>query len=83
MQGFLAPELHREAGVSERKCDLKELQKFQDYLTEYQIIVVSANKCTVIFKDDRYNHVEDKKTICLVKSEDQITMMDLPASVPL
>lgn len=70
MQGFLAAELHREAGVSEGKCGLQELQKFQDYLTEYQIIVGSANKCTVIFKDDRYNYVQDKKTICLVKSED-------------
>lgn len=47
LQGFLAAELHREAGVSEGKCGLEELQKFQGYLTEYQIIVVSANKCTL------------------------------------
>jgi len=61
-----AQRLHVEAGVPEGPCGIPELQKFQDYLKEYQIKVLSVDKphC-VIFEGPP----SDKK-ILLVKVDD-------------
>lgn len=66
-QGFLPRELHRKAGVPEGMCGYAELEKFQAFLRPqgYQLIVVDASRCIILFKDPRYN--EAPNVIQLVK----------------
>ena len=41
LQGRLVHELHEKAGVPLGQCGIEEVKKFQAYLTEYQINIVS------------------------------------------
>ncbi|KAI8493979.1 hypothetical protein Bbelb_283260 [Branchiostoma belcheri] len=51
IQSVLAEELYESAGVAKGPCGLPELQKFQELLSDYQIIVVSAKELNrVVFK---------------------------------
>lgn len=67
--GFLAMELHREAGVPEGTCGYAELEKFQAFLGPqgYQLIVVEVSRCIILFKDPKYN--EAPNVIQLVKNQ--------------
>ena len=69
MQTRMAFQLYRNAGVPEGSCGLPELQKFQEYLGPqgYQIVVICASNCVILFKDDQWN--ETKHKLCLVKSD--------------
>ena len=48
VQGRRAFDLHRAANVPLRPCGLKEVALFQDYLVNYQIIVVSGDQSNAI-----------------------------------
>ncbi|XP_035682717.1 uncharacterized protein LOC118420121 [Branchiostoma floridae] len=51
LQTVLAQELYQSAEVPQGPCGLPEIQKFQEHLTDYQIIVVSAKELNeVVFK---------------------------------
>ncbi|KAI8493257.1 hypothetical protein Bbelb_292610 [Branchiostoma belcheri] len=51
IQSVLAEELYESAGVAKGPCGIPELQKFQELLSYYQIIVVSAKELNrVVFK---------------------------------
>ena len=41
-QEYLARDLRAKAGVKEGPCGLEEIQKFQDVLTEYRLVVLSS-----------------------------------------
>ena len=61
-----AQELHRRANVPEGPCAIPELERFQAYLTGYQIKVLSVNKPhMIIFKGP-----QAPKKILLVKVDD-------------
>lgn len=62
-------ELHREAEVPEGTCGYAELEKFQAFLGPqgYQLIVVEASRCIILFKDSKYN--EAPNVIQLVKHQ--------------
>lgn len=62
-------ELDRQAGVVEGACGCEELQKFQAFLglQGYQLIVVEASRCIILFKDPKYN--EAPHVIQLVKHQ--------------
>ena len=47
-QRLLAQQLHRKAGVPEGLCRLPEVAKFQQVITEHQIVVFSAEHFTAI-----------------------------------
>ncbi|XP_078684907.1 uncharacterized protein LOC144918222 [Branchiostoma floridae x Branchiostoma belcheri] len=51
IQTVLAQTLYQDAGVAEGPCGLPEIQKFQEHLSAYQIIVVSAKELNeVVYK---------------------------------
>ena len=67
-QKELARQLHRRARVPEGPCGLGELELFQIVLTDYQIVVVSADHgYQIIFKGPRQ---PDHKLLCLIKVQD-------------
>ena len=67
-QRNMAKTLHRQARVPEGPCGLGELELFQIVLTEYQIVVVSADHgYQIIFKGPRQ---PDHKLLCLIKVQD-------------
>ena len=43
MQTNLARQLHQAAGVPQGPCGLEEISQFQEHLTQYQIVVISAD----------------------------------------
>ena len=60
-------EVHRLAGVPEGPCGLKELQKFQDTLPDYQIKVLVVDKPhSTFFSGKTSSH----KQILLIKVDD-------------
>ena len=60
-------ELHCLAGVPKGPCSLKELQKFQDALPDYQIKVLAVDKpFSIIFISKTFSH----KRILLIKVDD-------------
>ena len=68
IQATAARALHRRARVPEGPCGLGELNLFQIVLTEYQIVVVSADHgYQIIFKGPRQ---PDHKLLCLIKVQD-------------
>ncbi|XP_066279615.1 uncharacterized protein [Branchiostoma lanceolatum] len=51
IQTVLAQELYQDAGVAEGPCGLREIQTFQDHLSGYQIVVISAKELNeIVFK---------------------------------
>ena len=68
LQGTLARQLHRRARVPEGPCGLGELNLFQIVLSDYQIVVVSADHgYQIIFKGPRQ---PEDKLLCLIKVQD-------------
>ena len=68
LQGFLAKQMHREAGVVDGPCGREELKKFQEYLgAEYQLIVFEGLKGKILFKDQQYDQAP--KVIALLKTQ--------------
>ena len=65
-QTIRARELHLRAGVPEGPCDIPELQKFQDFLTDYQIKVLAVDKPHMIV----FAGPPASKQILLVKVDD-------------
>ncbi|XP_035690339.1 uncharacterized protein LOC118425540 [Branchiostoma floridae] len=64
LQTVLAQELYQAAEVPQGPCGLPEIQKFQEHLTDYQIIVVSAKELNeVVFKGP---HHEQKLILYLI-----------------
>ena len=67
-QRDMARQLHRRARVPEGPCGLGELELFQIVLSDYQIVVVSADHgYQIIFKGPRQ---PDHKLLCLIKVQD-------------
>ena len=67
-QRNMAKALHRQARVPEGPCGLGELELFQIVLSDYQIVVVSADHgYQIIFKGPRQ---PDDKLLCLIKVQD-------------
>ncbi len=61
-----AKELHRLAGVPEGPCGLPEIEKFQTYLADYQIVVVSKELAyQIIFKGPEQ---PEEKLLVLIKT---------------
>ena len=68
VQGKLAKELHRLAGVPEGPCGLNEMDLFQRYLSEYQLVVVSVDHgYQIIYKGSE--QAEDKQFILIKNGE--------------
>ena len=66
LQEELAKQLHRMARVPQGPCGLQELQMFQTYLSDYQIVVVCAEMgYQIIFKGP---HKPKEKQLILVKT---------------
>jgi len=67
IQGKNVKELHCLAGVPEGPCGLKELQKFQEALSDYRIKVLAVDKpFSIIFSSKTSSH----KRILLIKVDD-------------
>ena len=62
LQGVLAQNLHKKAGVPKRFCGLPEVTKFQAVVENYQIIVLSAEH----FNGIVYEGPKQQKTNLLV-----------------
>ena len=68
VQGKMAKELHHLAGVTEGACDLNEIALFQQYLSEYQTVVVSVDHgYQIIYKGPE--QAEDKQLILIKNGE--------------
>ena len=67
LQGFLAKQMHQEAGVVEGPCGHEELKKFQEYLgVECQLIVLEGLKGKILCKDKQYDRAPN--VIALLKT---------------
>ena len=75
LQGDLAHELHEKAGVPLGQCGIEEVKKFQAYLSDYQINIVSKEHLNTII----YSGPEAPKQIYLYAHDNHY---DIISSMP-